>query len=32
MLLISLQVVAVEGINNYSGVLTPSTIYDDVRL
>ena len=27
-----LQVVAVEGINNYSGVLIPSTIYDEVSL
>ena len=26
------QVIAVEGINNYNGVLTPSTIYDEVRL
>ena len=26
------QVIAVEGINNYNGILTPSTIYDEVRL
>ena len=31
-LYIYFQVVAVEGINNYSGILIPSKIYDEVQL